>query len=93
MGEQAIRRIGTKSRSKAQPIPSPPPGYFKIKFSLYAKVWTCIGIVNGRDENPWRGSTEQGRSLAEMGVAAGNGAAALSEANQSLPLRQVTLKG
>jgi hypothetical protein len=24
----AIRRIGTKSRSIAQPIPSPPPGYF-----------------------------------------------------------------
>ena len=28
----------------------------------------------GRDENPRRGSTEQGISLAEMGVAAGNGA-------------------
>jgi hypothetical protein len=49
--------------------------------------------VNGRDENPRRGSTKQGRSLAEMGVAAGNGAIAQSEANQSLPLRQVTLKG
>jgi hypothetical protein len=46
-----------------------------------------------RDENPRRGSTKQGDSLAEMGVAEGNGATALSEANQSLPLRQETLKG
>ena len=42
---------------------------------LYGRwAWTCIGILRRRDENPRRGSTEQGGSLAEMGVAEGNGA-------------------
>jgi hypothetical protein len=93
MGEQTIRRIGTESRSEAQSIPSPPPGKFKNKLSPYARASTYIGILRRRDENPRRGSTKQGDSLAEMGVAEGNGATALSEANQSLPLRQENLKG
>ena len=43
-----------------------------------------------RDENPWVRRSEA--CLAEMGVATGKGAVALSEANQSLPLRQLDLE-
>ena len=60
-------------RSAVNPFPSA-RNEFKNKLSPYARAWTCIGILRRRDENPRRGSTEQGGSLAEMGVAEGNGA-------------------
>ena len=60
-------------RSAVNPFPSA-RNEFKNKLSPYARALAYIGILRRRDENPRRGSTEQGVCLAEMGVANGNGA-------------------